>query len=69
MANQKASCLKEIINDIFESIIIYSPNEKEEIYFNKAVSSLPFWSNEKDIEKNLQQLILTKIIKNQIVIS
>ena len=50
------------MSDIIKSIVIYSPSDNREIYFNKAVKRLPFWNADANIEQNMQTLL--KITEN-----
>jgi signal transduction histidine kinase/FixJ family two-component response regulator len=64
---QQANCLREVINDILEGIVIYSYKKKQIVYSNPTVASLTFFDPDKEFESNFFPLTIDREISHQIL--
>ena len=68
-ANLQAATLKQIIGDLYESVIIYSTSQSKVLYMNKSTDDLPFWQSQNSIDDNLKQLKILAIKDRAINVS
>ena len=57
-ANQQAACLKTIIGDLYEAVIVYNDRTKSLLYANNAVKDLKFWDEGAGLQDNFRRLSL-----------
>lgn len=63
-ANQQANCLREIMHDVLEGVVIYDHQRKSILFQNKTLTTLPFWKEDTTLEENFKKFIVELVTFN-----
>ena len=66
-AYQQANCLREVLNDILNGIVIYSFKRGVVLYSNPVFSKFAFYDAEREFEENFSVLTIEREISHQLL--